>query len=205
MYLFPHDPAVPGANQVDSVNKFMFWSSPNLGKITKLDLTDDSETDLLDLRQAADDLGVMGIAADPSRGELYYVNQVEMSICIVDYSGTNFSTVHLLSDYSLTPYGLEISPAELMAAGSDPGYLLFTAADELNGYIIYADLYGTDLTQLYKSDSKAIYGVVLDAENDMMWWIENKGVANGAFITLLIPLANQHAALHQRAYAYQHP
>ena len=49
MYLFPHDPAVPGANQVDSVNKFMFWSSPNLGKITKLDLTDDSETDLLDL------------------------------------------------------------------------------------------------------------------------------------------------------------
>ena len=24
-----------------------------------------------------------------------------------------------------------------------------------------------------------IFGIVLDADNSMMWWIENKGVANG--------------------------
>lgn len=179
VYVYKGDFA--GDLKVDSVNKFMFWSSPNLGLISKLDLTDSSKTELLTLQEADSDTGVMGLAADPSRGELYYVNQVSQSIDIIDYSGSNGSVVHYLSDYGLSPYGLEISPAELMAAGSDPGYLLFSAADDEKGYIIYADLYGTDLTTLYSSDSKAIYGIVLDAESDMMWWIEDKGVANGIY------------------------
>merc|ERR1711988_256087 len=173
------DGDMSGDIKVDSVNKFMFWSSPDLGLISKLDLTTDDRTEMLSLRSV--ELGVMGIALDPSRGEIYYARQDTPAIDIMDYAATNRSTVVNLGDYQLMPYGVEISPAEMDAAGSDPGYMLFTGCDDEYGYIMYADLFGSDFYALYQSDSKALYGIVVDAENDMMWWIENKGVANGIY------------------------
>ena len=176
-FLFDGD--MTGDLKVDSVNKFMFWSSPDLGLIQKLDLTTDEKTDMLSLREAEE--GVMGIALDSSRGEVFYARQDELGIYVMDYGATNSSCVVNLGDYNMMPYGVEISPAEMDAAGSDPGYMLFTGSDDDYGYIMYADLFGKDTYALYQSDSKALYGIVIDAENDMMWWIENKGVANGLY------------------------
>ena len=34
---------------------------------------------------------------------------------------------------------------------------------------------------MYETTTKEIYGIVLDDADDKMWWIENKGVANGLF------------------------
>merc|ERR1719502_2236569 len=176
-FLFDGD--MTGDVKVDSVNKFMFWSSPDLGLISKLDLTTDDKTEMLSLKAAED--GVMGIALDPSRGSVFYARQDELGIWVMDYAAENRSKVVDLGDYNLTPYGVEISPAEMNAAGSDPGYMLFTGCDDTYGYIMYADLFGSDVYALYQSDSKDMFGIVVDAENDMMWWIENKGVANGLY------------------------
>ena len=54
----------------------------------------------------------------------------------MDYSGSNKSTVHELSDYSLVPYGIDISPAEIKAneqEEDDPGYMFITGCDEFHG------------------------------------------------------------------------
>mmetsp|Transcript_6119 Transcript_6119/g.15013 ORF Transcript_6119/g.15013 Transcript_6119/m.15013 type:complete len:633 (+) Transcript_6119:107-2005(+) len=176
-YLFDGD--MTGDIKVDSVNKFMFWTSPDLGLIQKYDLTTDDKTMMLTLKET--ELGVMGLALDPSRGELFFARQDTQTINVIDYAATNTSTVVDLSSYNMVPYGVEISPAEMNAAGSDPGYMLFTGCDSTYGYIMYADLFGSDVYALYQSDSRDMFGIVVDAENDMMWWIENKGVANGLY------------------------
>ena len=48
-------------------------------------------------------------------------------------------------------------------------------------YIYTADLFGEELTKVYTTTTKEIYGIVLDDADSKMWWIENKGVANGLF------------------------
>merc|ERR1719198_1656688 len=107
-YLYNGD--FSGDMKVDSVNKFLFWTSPNKGHMVKYDLTDATDTYIVE-----DYDGLMGIASDPSRGELYFVDQGTLAIMIIDYAGTNYSVVHDLSDYAITPYGVDVSPAATIA------------------------------------------------------------------------------------------
>ena len=58
-----------GDLKVDSPNKFMFWSDPQAYAIYKEDMINGKVETLVHGKP------VMGIAVDPSRGELYYANQ----------------------------------------------------------------------------------------------------------------------------------
>jgi len=172
-----------GDLKIDSINNFMFWTEPTRGSLIKYDMATDTKYAIIDgLHDWTESL--MGLACDPSTGDLYYVSQLDEAIYVMDYSGTNKSTVHELSDYSLIPYGIDLSPAEIKATEEeedDPGYMFITGCDDYHGYIYTADLFGEELTKVYETTTKDIYGIVLDDADSKMWWIENKGVANGLF------------------------
>merc|ERR1719231_877388 len=179
-YLYDSD--FSGDLNVDSVNKFLFWSSPDHGNLIKYDLTADEEFKLIE-----DYDGLMGIAADPSRGELYFVDQGYLAINIIDYAGTNYSTVHDLADYNLVPFAIDVSPSATVGDFNlnDPGIMFITGCDDTDGYIAQANLFGGLFEVVYQSTSKAMYGLVIDTEANSMYWIEDRGVANGMYSATL--------------------
>lgn len=186
-----------GDMKVDSVNKFMFWSSPNIGTVTKFDLTNQAIGAILE-----DYDGVMGLACDPSRGELYFADQNNLAIKIVDYAGTNFSTVHDLAPYYMVPYGMDVSPAATVADFdlNDPGIVIFTAHDDYYGYIVQANLFGGKIEVVYTSTSKALYGIIVDTTYSMMWWLENRGIANGLYCSFFSGSDQSFVAYLENAY-----
>jgi len=167
-----------GDLKVDSVNKLMFWTAPNNGHVVRYDLTDDTDEFIITGYD-----GLMGLALDPSTGDIYFADDNNLCIMITDYTGSNISTVHELVDYGIQPFGIEISPAETGAdiLYNDPGTLFFTAIDDLYGYIVSSNLFGGEFEILYTTTSKAIYGIVQDPETAQIWWVENRGVANGLY------------------------
>ena len=138
---------------------------------------------------------VMGVSVDPSRGELYFANQgageengfAGSAIEIIDYAGSNVSVVHDLEDYGLEPYSVECDPAFVIVDfnADDPGILLFTAHDGTEGFIYQANLFGGLLEKVYTTTTLDIFGIILDSESSMMWWIEHRGVANGVYNAML--------------------
>jgi len=178
-----------GDLKIDSPNKFMFWSDPQATTIMKQDMTDGKVTTILSGKP------IMGISVDPSRGELYYANQGAgeengfsgSAIEIIDYAGSNSSVVHSLEDYSLEPYSVECDPAFVLVDFNydDPGILLFTAHDGTEGFIYQANLFGGLLEKVYTTSTLDIFGIILDAQSSMMWWIEHRGVANGIYNAML--------------------
>jgi len=175
-FLFTDD--YSGDLKVDSVNKLMFWTAPNNGNVIRYDLTDDTDTKII-----TDYDGLMGLALDPSTGDIYFADDNNLCIMISDYAGENISTVHELVDYGIQPFGVDVSPAETGAdiLYNDPGTLFFTATDDLYGYIGSSNLFGGDFEILYTTTSKAIFGIVQDPETAQIWWVENRGVANGLY------------------------
>mmetsp|Transcript_6116 Transcript_6116/g.14995 ORF Transcript_6116/g.14995 Transcript_6116/m.14995 type:complete len:555 (+) Transcript_6116:114-1778(+) len=169
-----------GDLKVDSVNYFMFWTEPTYpAQLVKYDMAAGTQTDIIKT-----DTGLMGLALDPSEGTVYVCNQGSLSIDVVNYDGSNHSVLHDMASKEIVPYGIDMSPAEVDTgdlSDTDPGYLMFTGADTLYGYIYQGDLFGASLEKIYTSDSKDLYGIVLDDANSKMWWIENKGVANGLY------------------------
>jgi len=178
-----------GDLKIDSPNKFMFWSDPQKGHIIKQDMTDGKATAIVTGKP------VMGLSVDPSRGELYFANQgageengfAGSAIEIIDYAGSNVSVVHSLEDYGLEPYSVECDPSFVIVDFNldDPGILLFTAHDGTEGFIYQANLFGGLLEKVYTTTTLDIFGLILDAESSMMWWIEHRGVANGVYNAML--------------------
>merc|ERR1711988_354602 len=89
-------------------NKLMFWTAPNNGNVIRYDLTDDTDTKII-----TDYDGLMGLALDPSTGDIYFADDNNLCIMISDYAGENISTVHELVDYGIQPFGVDVSPARL--------------------------------------------------------------------------------------------
>jgi len=183
--------------KIDSVNKFMFYSSPNKGGITKFDLTNQATGSVIE-----DYTGVMGIACDPSRGELYFADQGNMAIMIVDYAGSNYSIVHDLAAYAMIPYGMDVSPAATVSDFNlnDPGIIFFTGFDDYYGYIVQANLFGGKMEVVYTSTSKALYGIVMDTTYEMLWWLEDRGVANGLYCSMFSGNDQSYVSYLQNSY-----
>lgn len=183
--------------KIDSVNKFLFYSSPKLGGITKFDLVNQATGAIVE-----DYTGVMGIACDPSRGELYFADQGNLAIMIVDYAGTNFSTVHNLAPYEMIPYGMDVSPAATVSDFNlnDPGIIFFTGFDDYYGYIVQANLFGGKMEVVYTSTSKAVYGIVMDTTYEMLWWLEDRGVANGLYCSMFSGSDQSYVSYLQNSY-----
>jgi len=186
-----------GDMKIDSVNKFMFYSSPNKGGITKFDLTNQATGSVIE-----DYTGVMGIACDPSRGELYFADQGNMAIMIVDYAGSNYSIVHDLAAYAMIPYGMDVSPAATVSDFNlnDPGIIFFTGFDDYYGYIVQANLFGGKMEVVYTSTSKALYGIVMDTTYEMLWWLEDRGVANGLYCSMFSGNDQSYVSYLQNSY-----
>merc|ERR1711988_801664 len=110
-----------------------------------------------------------------------------LAINIIDYAGTNYSTVHDLADYNLVPYGIDVSPSATVGDFNldDPGIIFITGCDDESGYIAQANLFGGLFEVVYQSTSKALYGIVIDTEVNAMYWIEDRGVANGMYSATL--------------------
>jgi len=199
-YLYAYNPITEGTElygtnnytgdlKVDSPNKFMFWSDPQAYAIYKEDMINGKVETLVHGKP------VMGIAVDPSRGELYYANQGAgeengfsgSAIEIIDYAGHNFSVVHDLEQYNIEPYAIECDPEFTISQFNldDPGLILFTAHDGTEGFIYQANLFGGLLEKVYTTTTLDIFGLILDPESSMMWWIENRGVANGIYNAIL--------------------
>lgn len=183
--------------KIDSVNKFLFYSSPKLGGITKFDLTNQATGAIVE-----DYTGVMGIACDPSRGELYFADQGNLAIMIVDYAGSNYSIVHDLAAYEMIPYGMDVSPAATVSDFNlnDPGIIFFTGFDNYYGYIVQANLFGGKMEVVYTSTSKAIYGIVMDTTYEMLWWLEDRGVANGLYCSMFSGSDQSYVTYLQNSY-----
>jgi len=183
--------------KIDSVNKFLFYSSPKNGGITKFDLTNQATGAVI-----TDYTGVMGIACDPSRGELYFTDQGNMAIMIVDYAGSNYSIVHDLSAYAMIPYGMDVSPAATVSDFNlnDPGIIFFTGFDDYYGYIVQANLFGGKMEVVYTSTSKALYGIVMDTTYEMLWWLEDRGVANGLYCSMFSGNDQSYVSYLQNSY-----
>merc|ERR1711988_701867 len=85
-------------------NKLMFWTAPNNGNVIRYDLTDDTDTKII-----TDYDGLMGLALDPSTGDIYFADDNNLCIMISDYAGENISSVHELVDYGIQPFGVDVS------------------------------------------------------------------------------------------------
>jgi len=146
--------------------------------------------------------GVMGIACDPSRGELYFADQGNMAIMIVDYAGSNYSIVHDLASYAMVPYGMDVSPAATVSDFNlnDPGIIFFTGFDDYYGYIVQANLFGGKMEVVYTSTSKALYGIVMDTTYEMLWWLEDRGVANGLYCSMFSGNDQSYVSYLQNSY-----
>lgn len=157
-----------GDIKFDSINKLFVWSSPSLGHITLFNLTDGVKTTVVE-----NSYEIMGIGLDEASKEIYYCDQEDHKIMKVSYFGGTHEEIHDLVDLGLQPYGIDID--------REDNIMYFTAASDYFGYIYSSTLGGGDLTKHYTSSSKAVYGIVYDKEHAMLWWVENKGVANGIY------------------------
>merc|ERR1711907_418986 len=121
---------------------------------------------------------------------------------IVDYAGSNYSIVHDLAAYEMIPYGMDVSPAATVSGFNlnDPGIIFFTGFDNYYGYIVQANLFGGKMEVVYTSTSKAVYGIVMDTTYEMLWWLEDRGVANGLYCSMFSGSDQSYVTYLQNSY-----
>lgn len=169
-----------GDLKVDSVNSYIFWSSPEHGRVKKYDMTRRKVSTLV-----TQVYGVQGLAVDESRQQLYMASPNDKAILVTNYHGKSSdpTVAHDLSKEHLTPYGLHALPSAKKASFNDEadqaGMLYFTATDEKNGYIYQAEMFSENREAVYKTTSLDLHGIYVDELNEEMYWVENHGVANG--------------------------
>ena len=164
-----------GDLKVDQPNRFLFWSASSTGKLNRYDLDSDTVDTIL-----TDDAGIMGIDTDASVGMLYYVNQAASTLCAVSYSGGNFTVMYTFAD--MVPYGLTIEPFDSDDNPDDDmdkdGLFLATASNDEHGYIVRGYLAAGDEPEvIYTTSYTDIFGILYNAQTDMMYWIEERGFA----------------------------
>jgi len=169
-----------GDLKVDQPNRFLFWSASSTGKLNRYDLDSDTVDTIL-----TDDAGIMGIDTDASVGMLYYVNQAASTLCAVSYSGGNFTVMYTFAD--MVPYGLTIEPFDSDDNPDDDvdkdGLFLATASNDEHGYIVRGYLAAGDEPEvIYTTSYTDIFGILYNAQTDMMYWIEERGFANGIYV-----------------------
>ena len=62
------------------------------------------------------------------------------------------------------------------------GTIYVTAYDQSMGYILAMSMDGLSSDIIYKTGYNSIYGVLVDDKAKMMYWIENRGIANGIYM-----------------------
>ena len=169
-----------GDMKVDQPNRFLFWTASASGKLNRYDLDSDTVDTIL-----TDDAGIMGMDTDASVGMLYYVNQAASTLCSVSYSGGNFSVMYTFAD--MVPYGLTIEPFDDDDGLDDDmqkdGLFLATASNDEHGYIVQGYLEaGSEPEVIYTTSYTDIFGILYNAQTDMMYWIEERGFANGIYV-----------------------
>merc|ERR1719253_1661976 len=127
----------------------------------------------------------MGLDTNPSVGMLYYVNQAASTLCAVSYSGGNFTVMYTFAD--MVPYGLTIEPFDSDDNPDDDmdkdGLFLATASNDEHGYIVRGYLAAGDEPEvIYTTSYTDIFGILYNAQTDMMYWIEERGFANGIYV-----------------------
>lgn len=122
--------------------------------------------------------GVQGLAVDANIGVLYFTEMGTPAIMSVSYNGGNATTIHTFDDK--VPYGLDIAPEEQNVWGT--GTIYVTAYDQSMGYILAMSMDGLSSDIIYKTGYNSIYGVLVDDKAKMMYWIENRGIANGIYM-----------------------
>merc|ERR1711988_328600 len=58
---------------------------------------------------------------------------------------------------------------------------MITGYDDTKGYMAQANLFGGLFEIIYTTTSKAIFGLVMDTVESTVYWMENRGVANGLY------------------------
>ena len=109
---------------------------------------------------------------------LYFTEMGTPAIMSVSYNGGNATTIHTFDDK--VPYGLDIAPEEQNVWGT--GTIYVTAYDQSMGYILAMSMDGLSSDIIYKTGYNSIYGVLVDDKAKMMYWIENRGIANGIYM-----------------------
>jgi hypothetical protein len=162
-----------GDLKCDEVSEMLFWSSSTKGYIKALDLRSDEVYTVLE-----GVTGVQGLAVDANIGVLYFTEMGTPAIMSVSYNGGNATTIHTFDDK--VPYGLDIAPEEQNVWGT--GTIYVTAYDQSMGYILAMSMDGLSSDIIYKTGYNSIYGVLVDDKAKMMYWIENRGIANGIYM-----------------------
>merc|ERR1711865_1182528 len=83
---------------------------------------------------------------------------------------------------------------------NDPGIIFFTGFDDYYGYIVQANLFGGKMEVVYTSTSKALYGIVMDTTYEMLWWLEDRGVANGLYCSMFSGNDQSYVSYLQNSY-----
>merc|ERR550537_609475 len=169
-----------GDLKCDEVSEMLFWSSSTKGYIKALDLRSDEVYTVLE-----GVTGVQGLAVDANIGVLYFTEMGTPAIMFVSYNGGNSTTIHTFDDK--VPYGLDIAPEEQNVWGT--GTIYVTAYDQSMGYILAMSMDGLSSDIIYKTGYNSIYGVLVDDKAKMMYWIENRGIANGIYMMYDVALA----------------
>lgn len=168
-----------GDVKVDSRNRLLFYTSPTDGRVTKYDLVD-GETSLLYWRLGTKPLG---LAYDDVHNYLYFADQAHQALKRVDYDGDKTIVVRNMTAEGIFPIGLDISPNLVLENFNEgePGVIFMTGYDDMNGYIMQIDLSGSTSRTIYTSSAQDIYGIAIDVDESSMWWIEDRGIANGLY------------------------
>jgi len=166
---------------VDSENQLLFFSSPSRGQITKVDLTSEEFIGVMSDTSAVP----MGVAVDPYSETLYYVDQAYPSVRMISYAGlaSVVEEVRNFTTEGITPVGLDVLPTATMDDFNpdNPGMIFVTGYSSLEGHIMQITLDGAAARVAYTTSNQLLYGVAVDIDSDLMWWVEDRGISNGLF------------------------
>ncbi len=184
-----------GDLKVDQAAGYALWSCPADGTIRALDLASRATATVV-----VGARGAMGIALDEQTRTVYWADRAARALRAARYdlgggaaAAANASaaggaaangSVATVFDFGgaldATPFGLDVSPSS--------GAWLATAAGKENGYIVKGPLAGgafdggaVGADVVYTTSYTDLFGVVVDEQTDMMYWIEDRGIADGIY------------------------